>query len=510
MSLKSILGWALKKRMHQIDLFMKYPHEVQEELLFKLVDKGKETEWGKRHSFNSVSKISDFQKTSNTIEYESLEPFIARIMDGEKNLLWPGEIKWFAKSSGTTNAKSKFIPVTKEALEDCHYKGGKDLLAIHYHHYPTSKLYMGKSLIIGGSSEVIPSKHDPESYAGDLSAILIKNLPRWVELRRTPHMEIALMDEWEEKIEKMASVTMNQNVTTMAGVPSWTLVLLKRIMELKGVGTISEVWPNLKLYMHGGVSFKPYVDQFKSIMPEDLNYVETYNASEGFFGIQFSPSDDDLLLMLDYGIFYEFIPAEEYGTENPNYLTLKDVEVGQQYVIVTTTNGGLWRYVPGDTIEFTSAMPYRFRITGRTKHFINAFGEELIVDNAERALETACQRTHAQLSEYTAAPVFMSKKATGGHEWLIEFTKEPTELSYFIEAFDNALKNLNSDYEAKRHKNLTLQKPLVRMMPEGTFYNWMKSRGKLGGQNKVPRLCNTREYVDNILNFVRTENTMAG
>lgn len=379
---------------------------------------------------------------------------------------------------------------------------------MHYDQRPTSKIYRGKTLVVGGSSEAIGSKN-ARAYSGDLSAIIMKNLPLWVQLRRTPHLDIALMDEWEEKIEMMAQATMNQNVTTLVGVPSWTLVLLKHIMQLKGATHMSEVWPNLELFMHGGVSFKPYAEQYKAIMPEAVNYVESYNASEGFFGVQEDPLDDSLLLMLDYGIFYEFIPVAEYGTEDPTVLSIDQVSVGQQYVMVISTNGGLWRYVPGDTVEFTSLLPYRIRITGRTKHFINAFGEEVIVDNAERALTVACDRSGAHISEYTGAPIFMSDSDTGGHEWLIEFRNEPEDLDYFIEMFDTALKSINSDYEAKRHKNMTLRRPTVRIVPAGTFHSWMKDRGRLGGQNKVPRLANNREYMDSILEFMREEQTMA-
>ena len=434
-------------------------------------------------------------------EYDDVKHWVDRLMKGEKDLLWPGEIKWFAKSSGTTSDKSKFIPVSRESLEECHYKGGKDMLSIYYHNRPDSLFFSGKGLVVGGSSQINQFRSD--SYYGDLSAILMKNFPFWVEYRRTPELSIALLSEWEEKLEKMAKATAEEDVTNISGVPSWTLVLLKKILEIKGKKTIPEVWPNLELFMHGGVAFTPYLEQYRKLIPSPkMNYMETYNASEGFFGIQDELGKDEMLLMLDYGIFYEFIPMENFGNDQPKTLMLDEVETDKNYALVISTNGGLWRYIIGDTVMFTSLNPYRIKVTGRTKHFINAFGEELIIDNAEKGLKTACEKTEAIIKEYTAGPVFMGDEGKGGHEWLIEFERKPHNLDYFAEILDNALKSLNSDYEAKRHKGLALQEPKIHAVFEGTFYNWMKKRGKLGGQNKVPRLANDRKYLDDILSYL--------
>lgn len=499
----SIVSWLMKKRYHQIELFMKYPHDVQQEWFAKLIKEAKNTEWGIQHDYKSIQTLDDFRERVPIQDYDSLKPYIDRNMKGEQNVLWPTEIKWFAKSSGTTSDKSKFIPVSKESLEDCHYKGGKDLISIYYHHRPESRLFTGRGLVLGGSSEV--NQYGKDSYYGDLSAVIIKNLPFWAEYQRTPSMEIALMPEWEEKLQKMAEISSEQDITSITGVPSWTMVLLKKILELKGKETIGEVWPNLEIYAHGGVSFKPYKEQYDKILGvPDITYLETYNASEGFLGIQdqFGEDDSSMLLMLDYGIFYEFIPVESLGEENPKTVSLEEVEIGKNYALVISTNGGLWRYMIGDTIEFTSLLPYRIRITGRTKHFINVFGEELIIDNAEKGLKEACQKTGALIKDYTAGPVFMdADESKGGHEWAIEFVKDPVNLETFIEELDSALKTINSDYEAKRYKNFILQRPLVHALPKGTYYDWLKSKGKLGGQNKVPRLSNNRKYLNEVLEF---------
>ncbi len=496
MALNSIVSWMFKKRIHQIALFKQYPIEVQDEVFRKLIKTARNTQWGRNYNYDAIASFNDFKRNIPLQHYDDLKVYVDRMKKGEQNLLWPTEVKWFAKSSGTTSNKSKFIPVTREALEDCHYKGGKDLLSIYHHNHPKTKLYKGKHLIVGGSTQINPLTAD--SYSGDLSAIIVNNLPFWVEFRRTPDKEIALMDRWEEKIEKMARATMEEDVYILAGVPSWTLVLLKRILSLKQTDNIHDVWPNLELFMHGGVNFAPYRPQFNRILKGSMNYVETYNASEGFFGIQ-DTTEDEMLLMLDYGIFYEFIPMEEVNKTQPETISLADVEIGKNYAMVISTNAGLWRYVIGDTVMFTSTHPYRIRVTGRTRHFINAFGEELIIDNAEKGLQVACERTGATIKDYTAGPIYMGNKSTGGHEWLIEFDQPPSQLSFFTEVFDNALKSLNSDYEAKRSNNLTLQMPVVRIMPPGTFYNWLKTKGKLGGQHKVPRLANDRQYIEDIL-----------
>ncbi len=474
---------------------------MQEDLLRKLVSQARYTEWGRQHDYSSIENAEQFKQRVPLQDYESLKPYIFRLKNGEQNLLWNTEIKWFAKSSGTTNDKSKFIPVSAEALEECHFKGGKDLLCIYFHNKPESELFNGKLLTMGGSQQI--NSLNNESYYGDLSAILIQNLPVWIELFRTPGVDVALMDEWESKIEKMARITMTENVTNIAGVPSWTLVLLKRVLELSGKQTLNEVWPNLELFVHGAVNFSPYREQFKKLIPKnDMYYLETYNASEGFFGIQDQRDSEEMLLMLDYGIYYEFIPFNEMDNAQEKTVSLHEVKLNEQYAMVITTNAGLWRYKIGDTITFTSLNPYRIRITGRTAHFINAFGEELIIDNAEKALLESCKSTGAVIREYTAAPVYFSEQASGAHEWLIEFEQEPSDLDQFANALDEALKKLNSDYEAKRYHDKVLRNPLIRKMPAGTFYNWLKSKDKIGGQYKVPRLANNRKFADDILSFV--------
>ena len=501
MSINSIFAWIMKKRIHQIDLFRKYPLEVQEELLGQLVEKAKDTEWGKIHHFNTIQSYESFKNNVELQDYDTLKPFVNRLLEGEENILWPTDIKWFAKSSGTTSDRSKLIPVSKEALEDCHQKGGKDLLALYYQQHPEAKLYKGKHLIVGGSVEI--NSVTEKSFSGDLSAIIVKNLPWWAERRRTPAKEIAMMHEWEEKIEKMAKSTINEDVCIIAGVPSWTLVLMKRVLEISGKKNLKEVWPNLVLYMHGGVSFDPYREQFKQlILDENMSYIETYNASEGFIGIQDDPSKNELLLMLDYGIYYEFISMNEFkGVLSNNVINLSQVEVGVNYAIVISTNGGLWRYVIGDTIKFTSKTPYRFVITGRTKSFINVFGEELIVENAELAVTKACETTNAKLKEYSAGPVFMNENSKGGHEWIFEFSESPMDMQLFSEKLDSTLRELNSDYDAKRTKNLIMDFPKINVLKPGTFDAWLKSKGKLGGQNKIPRLMNDRLILDELLNF---------
>ncbi|MEQ9217770.1 MAG: GH3 auxin-responsive promoter family protein [Cyclobacteriaceae bacterium] len=499
----SILTWVMKKRIHQIELFMKYPEEVQMELLMNLTRKASRTDYGKKYGFESIDNYEDFKNRVPVVNYEAIYPFIDRLMKGEQNVLWPSEIRWFAKSSGTTNARSKFIPVSNEALEECHYKGGKDLLSIYVNNFPESKMFTGKNLVIGGSQQVNQFDENARSYYGDVSAVLLKNLPFWAQMVRTPTLEIALMDEWEEKIEKMARHTAEENVTSMSGVPTWMVVLLERIIELKGVKNITEVWPNLEVFFHGAVAFTPYEKLFNSLIPSSsMRYVETYNASEGFFGIQDQSDSKDMLLMLDYGIFYEFIPFEDLDTEDPRVLTLDQVELNKSYAIIITTNAGLWRYKIGDTVRFTSKDPYRIRISGRTRHFINAFGEEVVVENAELAIAEACKRTDAEIENFTAGPIYLSNAQKGGHEWIVEFAKEPEDLERFKLVLDEKLREINSDYDAKRYKDIALDPPIVHAVERGTFYNWMKKRGKLGGQNKVPRLSNNREYLDDILEMI--------
>jgi len=503
--LNSILTWVMKKRIHQMELFMKYPHDVQAELFRKLISEGKNTEFGKQYGFSEISSYEQYKKNVPVHSYEQLYPYIERLMRGEQNILWPSEITWFAKSSGTTNARSKFIPVSQEALDDCHFKGGKDLISIYVNNYPETKMFTGKGLTIGGSHQI--NEYDPNanSYYGDVSAVIMQNLPLWAQLIRTPKLDVALMDKWEEKIEKMARVTMEDNVTNFAGVPTWTILLIQKVLEISGKDNILEIWPNLEVFFHGAVAFGPYRELFKKLIPSDnMHYTETYNASEGFFGIQDQTDSTDLLLMLDYGIFYEFIPFEEIGSENPTTLTLDEVEVGKNYALLITTNAGLWRYNIGDTIKFTSKDPYRIKISGRTKHFINAFGEEVIIENAETAITEACNATGAIIDNFTAAPIYFDEGSRGGHEWIVEFKQEPNDAAKFQQVLDQTLRDINSDYDAKRYMDMALQPPIIHHVAEGTFYEWMKKRGKLGGQNKVPRLSNNREHLDDILEMMKT------
>lgn len=497
----SIFTWIMKKRIHQIELFIKYPHEVQEEWFQNLIESAKDTEWGRMYDYASISNVKQFKERVPIQNYNTLKPYIERMLNGEQNVLWPSEIRWFAKSSGTTSDRSKFIPVSQESLEECHFKGGKDLLSIYCTNRPDAKIFTGKCLVLGGSHQI--HQLNQEACFGDLSAVLIKNLPFWAEFYRTPDISITLMEDFEEKVEKIAKATIDVNVTNLSGVPTWNIVLAKRILEITGKNDLLEVWPNLEFYFHGAVNFKPYREQFKKLIPSDMMYyLETYNASEGFFGIQDQPDSDELLLMLDYGIYYEFIPMEKLGEEHPQTLGLDEVELGKNYAIVISTNGGLWRYMIGDTIKFTSLSPYRIQVTGRTSHYINAFGEEVIIDNAEKALSKACCETGATILDYTACPIYFKDNEPGGHEWIIEFEHKPHNMDHFCEMLDCTLREINSDYDAKRFKDLALRKPLIHVAPSGTFYRWMKKRGKLGGQNKVPRLANERKYVDEILELI--------
>jgi hypothetical protein len=493
----SIISWFLKKRVHQIELFLKYPIDVQEELLLKLVATAKRTEFGEEHHFSSIKNYKDFTNKVPIQRYESIEPLIERCRKGEQNLFWATPIKWFAKSSGTTNSKSKFIPVSDEALEYCHMKAGKDMLCLYINNNEETQLFTGKGLKLGGSSEIY---EDNNSSFGDLSAIITENLPFWVDYSTAPSQEVTLMAEWETKMEAIIDETIDENITSLIGVPSWMLVLLNRVLERTGKDNILEVWPNLEVYFHGGVNFNPYREQYKKLIPKkDFQYYEIYNASEGFFAIQDKNGSKELLLMLDYGIFYEFIPMTEYKGESSKAIPLSEVKKNIDYALIITTNSGLWRYLIGDTIRFTSLDPYRIKITGRTKHHINVFGEELIIENAEDALRLACEKTNANIKEYTVGPIFMEGKKNGGHQWIIEFKDAPKSMDYFTEILDNALKSINSDYEAKRYNSMALAMPKIHVAKEGLFYNWLKKKGKLGGQHKIPRLSNSRDFVEELL-----------
>ncbi len=480
-----------------MEFFLKYPIEVQYELLNRLIQTAKNTEVGNKYNFSKITDYESFAKSIPIRKYETIEHEIEKTRTGEQNVFWNTEIKWFAKSSGTTNAKSKFIPVSVESLENCHYKAVRDMLSIYVCNNKDTRMFAGKNLRLGGSSE---SYENNGTYFGDLSAIIIENLPLWAEFSSVPKQEIALMSGWETKMDKIIDDTLDKDVTSLAGVPSWMLVLLNRVLERTGKQNILEVWPNLEVYFHGGVNFTPYKEQYKKMIPKaDFKYYEIYNASEGFFGIQDQNYSDELLLMLDYGIFYEFIDMEGFDGENSIAIPLGKVEIGKNYALVITTNAGLWRYLIGDTVKFTCLKPYRIKITGRTKHFINAFGEELIIDNAETALEIACKKTNAEVLEYTVAPIFMKGNKKGSHQWLIEFSKKPNDIDFFTEVLDTNLKAINSDYEAKRYLNITLEIPKITLAKSGLFYNWLKDNNKLGGQHKIVRLANNRDFMDVLL-----------
>jgi hypothetical protein len=497
--INSIASWVLKQRIHQIELFLKYPNEVQEELLMNLIRRAENTVIGAQYDFSSITSYTTFSERVPVSSYEELQPLIERTRQGEQNVFWDTPIKWFAKSSGTTNAKSKFIPVSNDALEDCHYKGSKDLLCLYLNNNEDSEMFLGKSLRLGGSSQIY---EDKETLFGDLSAILIENMPIWAEFSSTPSNKISLMSEWENKLTAIINETKNENVTSFAGVPSWMLVLMNRMLEETGRGNLLEVWPNLEVYFHGGVSFEPYREQYQKLLPKsDFKYYEIYNASEGFFAIQDLNNSSDLLLMLDYGIFYEFIPMDTFGTPNQKVIRLAEVELFKNYAIVITTNSGLWRYLIGDTVRFTSLNPYRIRVSGRTKHHINVFGEELMVENTDQAIAKACQLTQTEVVDYTVAPIFMDGKEKGAHEWMIEFKKNPTDLVYFQKILDDTIQSLNSDYEAKRYNNMTLNPLVINVARKDLFYDWLKERDKLGGQHKIPRLSNQREYLEQLKNL---------
>lgn len=493
----SIASWFLKKRIHQMELFVKYPQEVQDELLHQLLYKARHTEVGKQYDFQSIKSYSEFSKRVPVRGYEDIFGDIERSRQGERNIFWPKPIKWFAKSSGTTNAESKFIPVSEDSLEDCHYAGSKDLLCLYLNNNEDSEIFRGKSLRLGGSKE---NYFQHGTVHGDLSSILIDNMPIWWTYSSTPNNEISLMSDWDEKIKAIVNTVIHENVTSLAGVPSWMLVLLNKTLEKTGYENLLQIWPDLEVYFHGGVNFDPYVAQYQRLVPTDeFQFYEVYNASEGFFAVQDQNNSRELLLMLDYGIFYEFIPMDTYGTSGEKVIPLEEVERGRNYAIVITTNAGLWRYKIGDTVKFTSTSPYRIKVTGRTKHFINAFGEELIVENAEQALKRATNLTNSEIINYTAAPIFMEGKAKGAHEWLIEFKTLPKDLDYFQESLDQALQELNSDYRAKRRNNMTLNRLRLNVVQPNLFYTWSKKNNKLGGQHKIPRLSNNRDYIEELL-----------
>jgi hypothetical protein len=500
--LNEILSFFIKRRIERINDFISNPHDTQDTQFKNLVHKARRTEFGKKYDFSSFSNISQFQASVPIQNYEAFYPYIEQVLKGESNVLWPGNIKLFSKSSGTTNDKSKYIPVSDESLESCHYKGGKDLITLYLASKPEAKLFNGKGLSIGGSLQDNPFNNTTE--VGDISAIIMQNLPSWAEYLRTPPLEVALMDNWEEKLSKMVDICSQENLTSILGVPTWTVVFLERILDQTGADNLLDIWPNFELFVHGAVNFQPYRELFKTkFFPSShVSYLETYNASEGYFAVQDDLSKEgEMLLMLDYGIFYEFIPMENIEEEHPNTLTIEEVELDKNYAIIISTNAGLWRYKIGDTVKFTSKKPYRIKISGRTKHFINAFGEELIIENAEMGITAACEFSDVVVKDFTAGPVYMENKKKGCHEWVIECNKTPYSPELFTETLDITLRKLNSDYDAKRKGDLALGMPKVHFVKEGTFYQWMERRGKLGGQHKVPRLSNSREFVEDLLNF---------
>ena len=499
MNLTSIVNKLyFQPRRRELERYINKGEEMQHEILQYLVKRGKDTEYGRKYLFSTINNYNDFAQNIPLNTYEELKGYIDRMRHGERNILWPGQVKWYAKSSGTTNDKSKFIPITHEGLQNVHYQGGKDVLAYYLNNNPNSKLFSGKGLILGGSHS--PNYNFSNSLVGDLSAILIENINPLANLVRVPSKEVALLSDFEVKRDRMAKEVISQNVTNISGVPSWMLSVLLRVMELSGKKHLQEVWQNLEVFFHGGISFTPYREQYEQLISkQDMQYMETYNASEGFFGIQDDPNDKSMSLMLDYGVYYEFLPMDEFESEKPNIVPLEGVEVGRNYAIIISTVCGLWRYEIGDTIQFTSVRPYKFVITGRTKYFINAFGEELIMDNAEKGIEAACKATGAQISDYTAAPIFMDSNAKCRHQWLIEFTKMPDSISDFERILDSKLQEINSDYEAKRFHDVTLQQLEVVVARKNLFNDWLKLKGKLGGQHKIPRLSNSRKNIDQML-----------
>lgn len=484
-------------RLGAIEHWMQYPIQAQRDVLQHLITEGQYTEVGRKYRFSSTFKIRDFKNALPIHSYEDLKPCIERMMAGEENILWNTPIEWFAKSSGTTSERSKFIPISGESLDANHYQGNKDVLTMYYNNYPDSDLLTGKGLVIGGSHQV--GHVNDQVHYGDLSAVLLQNAPVWAQWIRTPELSIALLDEWESKIENLAQNTINEDVTSVSGVPTWTIVLFRRILEITGKSCIKEVWPSLELYLHGGVSFTPYRQQFEKLVGGEIRYLEVYNASEGFFAAQTHEDENGMLLFLDHGIFYEFMPVEECDKPNPKTIGLDEVEMGKNYAPVITTTGGLWRYLIGDTIQFTTLFPFRVKVSGRIKHYINAFGEEVIVENADNAITAACKKTGAIVTDYTAAPIYFGAASNGAHEWLIEFDKEPVSLETFTYELDKTLREINSDYDAKRYKDIALRSPVIHCVKKGTFNEWLRSKGKLGGQHKVPRLSNNRTYIEEII-----------
>lgn len=500
MPFNTIFSWLIGKRMTRISDYRDYPHKNQKKVFEYLIQKLSKTDFGFENQISEKISFTEFKSKIPLQDYGSLQPQIDKTIEGHQNILWPGKINWFAKSSGTSSGRAKILPISTELLKENHYAGGKDLLAQYYANHPKRKLYNVKHLIIGGSGQIL--KDVDGAFIGDLSAIIINHLPTWTEVRRTPKKEIALLGNWEEKLEKMAHSVIHENVGIIAGIPSWTSLLLKKVLQISGKKTIHEVWPNLELYIHGGMNLNPYKKLFTKLIGVDINYVESYNASEGYFGMQDQANKEELLLLTNSQIFYEFIPVSEFKNLDSKTIPLNEVAVGQEYALVISTSAGLWRYIIGDTIRFTSVNPYRFNVSGRTSHYINSFGEKMIVDHVENAIAKVCNENNAQIQDYTVAPFFNFDSATGGHEWMIEFESEPKDLELFKISLDNELKIANADYEAKRSKNINIEFPRFIFVPKGTFYEWFRKQKKLGGQHKIPRLKNDREIIEQLLEII--------
>ncbi len=496
--LNSLASWWFKKRLSDLEIFLYNPYDTQKAQMNLLLNRARNTCFGKKYGFGDIKKYSSFIRNIPLHNYESLFPYITRMMKGEKDVLWPGKIKWFAKSSGTTSAKSKFIPVSEEALESTHFQGARDVVAYYLSKYPQSKLLKGKTLKLGGSKRLLKIK---DAYVGDLSAIMIDNMPFWTHMVTVPEKKTALLPDWEIKLKKIIDEALKSNLTGLAGVPSWMMMLLKEVLKKTKKKHLLEIWPDIEVFFHGGVSFAPYREEFQKLFPAPgFHYMEIYNASEGFFALQDMKKSEELLLMLDYGIFYEFIPMDEYnGVDSKKIIPLSQVKKGINYAMVISTNSGLWRYIIGDTVKFTSLSPYRIKITGRTKHFINVFGEEVVIENTDKAIEIAAGKTGASIREYTLAPVFMGREKKGAHEWIIEFERPPRDFEKFKIILDKTLQELNSDYQAKRYGDLTLDFPVIHKAKKNLFYTWLKQKDKLGGQNKVPRLSNERDFIEELL-----------
>ena len=498
-SANTFFSWYLKKRMNEIKKFIQYPKEIQNQTLLELITIGKSTLFGEEKSFHSISTIENFKSQIRLRKYKDFEPYINKQKAGKVNVLWPGKVKCFAQSSGTTSGTVKHIPITIDSLRKCHYKGGKDLLALYYHNNPNTKLFTGKHLIIGGSSSQIITTNDQK--VGDLSAIIMENLPWWCEWRRSPKKVKSLIKKnWEDKINYIVNHSSKDDIHIIAGTPSWVLIIIHEILRKNNISIIHELWPNLELYLHGGLSIEPYKESFQSISQKNIKYYQNYNATEGFFGLQYNNSDKDMLLMLDYGIYYEFIKKEDWFKSQPKTLSLEEVELNEPYEIVVTTNGGLWRYRLEDTIIFTSLNPFKIKVTGRTQQFINIAGEEVMIQHVEKAIEETSKICNCSIAEFSLSPKFeKNNKSIGYHYWIIEFLQKPDSIDEFNDILDNELQKINVDYKAKRAFNSPLKKLIVKEVRKNTFYKWLKSQNKLGGQSKIPRINNDDKCLNEIL-----------